>query len=336
MQKLKVGIIGLGVGEQHIVGYGSNSACEVVALCDFDESKLDKAKKKYSRVRVTKEANDIIDDPKIDVVSIASYDSHHYKQIVRSLEAGKHVLVEKPMCVKVSEAKHIRCLLNKYPDLCLSSRFPCRLIPRFKRVKKMIENGTFGELFYLDGAYNYGRLHKIIDGWRGEDQGYSGVFGGGVHIGDLFLWLTGSRIVEVTALANNIVTAGTNLKSDDCVISVVKFENGMLGKVAVSLGCVSPHHHLLSVYGTEATFHNEHGGGQLFKKTKQGGLSSRKVIEAYPGRKGKGDFQASFIDHIRKKAQPLVTVDDVFDAMSVCFAIEKAINLGRSVKVEYL
>ena len=336
MQKLRVGIIGLGVGERHIAGFSSNKGCEVVALCDFDGDKLDKIKLKYPRVSVTKKADEIIDNVQVDVVSITSYDSHHYKQVVRALERGKHVLVEKPMCVKTSEAKHIRRLLNKYPDLRFSSNFPLRLVPRFKRVKKMIEDGVFGELFYAEGDYNYGRLHKIVDGWRGRDEGYSGVFGGGVHIVDLLWWLTGSRVLEVTAFGNKIVTVDSDFKNYDCVVSVMKFENGMLGKVVINLGGVSPHSHVLSVYGTEATFHNQHSGGQLFSKTKQGGVSARRMTEAYPGKKGKGDCQASFIDYIINKSQPVVEVDDVFRAMSICFAIEQAINLSKPVKVEYL
>ena len=77
MKRLKVGIIGLGVGAKHIAAYQSHSSCEVVYLCDFSDDKLLEFGEKYPQIKRTKDADIILNDPTIDVVSIASFDKKH-------------------------------------------------------------------------------------------------------------------------------------------------------------------------------------------------------------------------------------------------------------------
>ena len=78
MERLRVGIIGLGVGEKHIEAYQRHPGCEVVALCDFSSEKLSAIGSKYPGIPLTDKADDLLQDPDIDVVSIASYDNYHY------------------------------------------------------------------------------------------------------------------------------------------------------------------------------------------------------------------------------------------------------------------
>ena len=136
MVKLNVGIIGLGVGEQHKLGYESHPNSQVTMLCDFSKNKIEKYQKKYPDLEITDKADDILEKPDIDIVSIASYDNYHFKHIMKALKNGKHVFVEKPLCLYENEAKEIRNFLNSHPDLILSSNLIMRKYPRFKYVKK--------------------------------------------------------------------------------------------------------------------------------------------------------------------------------------------------------
>lgn len=334
MKKLKAGIIGLGIGEQHIVGYQSHPQCTVVALADFSEERCAMAQKKYPGIRVTRSADDILTDPDIDVVSIASYDNFHYEQIVKAIENGKHVFVEKPFCLFEDEAHRIRALLKKHPEMHLSSNLILRKSPRFRLLKQMIVDGKFGTLISLEGDYQYGRLHKITEGWRGKIDFYSVVYGGGVHIVDLLLWLTGDTIVEVSAYGNHTASFGSDFRNHDTVTSIVRFKSGAVGKVGVNFGCVLPHFHSLTVYGTTATFLNGFDGGRLF--TSRDPKESPRIIDApYPGVQ-KGDLLPSFIDAILGRGEAEVTVDDMFRAMSVCFAMECASHGKNPVEVTYI
>ncbi|MBP9864899.1 MAG: Gfo/Idh/MocA family oxidoreductase [Candidatus Omnitrophica bacterium] len=332
--KLRAGIIGLGVGEAHIAGYESHPLCEVTHLCDFSDEKMAEAKRKYPHCVVEKDANAILDNPAIDVVSIASYDNFHHEQIVKAIRNGKHVFVEKPLCLFEKEAAEIRKLLREHPQVRLSSNLILRSSPRFRRLKQLIQQGDFGTLFSIDGSYLYGRLHKITEGWRGSLDYYSVILGGAVHIIDLMTWLSSDQVEEVKAYGNQIASAGSQFRYDDFSDAILKFKSGMIGRVSANFGCVHPHFHSFSIYGTQATFLNARPDGVLYRSSDPQVLPEP-VTEEYPGVK-KGDLIRNFIESLIGEAKPEVTAEDVFNTMSICFAIEKAIKTNSTVKVDYL
>ena len=128
---LRVGIIGLGVGERHIDGFSKDPRCEVVSICDFNPRKLKDVSSRHPNISTYKDANLVLDDPEIDVVSIASYDNHHYNQIVRAAMNGKHIFVEKPLCLLGEEFQDVAGVMAKHSDLQLSSNLILRRSPRF-------------------------------------------------------------------------------------------------------------------------------------------------------------------------------------------------------------
>lgn len=334
MKRLKAGIIGLGVGEKHIEGYQRHPDCEVVALCDFSEERLKAVAERFPGVRLFGQAKELLNDPEIDVISIASYDNYHYEQIVQAINNDKHVFVEKPLCLYEDEAIKIRSLLQEKPYLKISSNLVLRASPRFQQLRKMIADGELGQLFYVEGDYNYGRLHKITEGWRGQIDFYSVVYGGALHIVDLLLWLTGDRVTEVAAYGNNIASRGTRFRYNDMVVAILKFQSGLLGKVTANFACVSPHFHALALYGTKATFINGPEYGSLIT-SRDPGQPVRKITATYKGTP-KGSLIHSFIESILNNSTAEVTPDDVFISMSVCFAIEKATHQSGLVMVKYL
>lgn len=331
--KLKVGIIGLGVGEAHLEGYLSHPQCEVLALCDFSEAKLSQIKEKYPRFTYTMRAEDILDSPDINVVSIASYDNFHFDQIQRALGHHKHVFVEKPLCLYREQAEKIYIELKKKPHLKISSNLILRKCPRFQKLRQMIQDEELGDIYYMDGDYLYGRIHKITEGWRGQLDYYSIVYGGAVHIVDLFHWMTGKAIIEVSAYGNRITSKGSRYKYNDFAASLLKFSDGTIGKITANFGCVHPHFHSISLYGTKGTFINGLEHGTLWM-TRDPGAHPLKMMEAYPG-VHKGDLINSFVDAILKDESPEVTTEDIFKTMSVCFAIEKSVDEAGPVPVSY-
>ena len=331
-RSLRAGIIGLGVGERHIAGYRAHPACEVVAVCDFDDDKRRRAHELYPDLRVAAEADEILEDPEIDIVSIASWDNYHHRQIVTALDRGKHVFVEKPLVLRPDEAADIRDRLVNRPGLKLSSNLILRRTPRFIDLKQRISTGELGRLFLVEGDYNYGRIHKLIEGWRGDIDGYSLVLGGGIHMVDLLTWLTGDRVIEVTAYGNRLATAGSKFDNFDLVVAILKFRSGMVGKIACNGGCVHPHFHLVNIYGTKATFINDLPTARLYY-TRDPETPPQSIDGAYPGA-AKGDMLASFVEAILRDRQPEVTADDIFRSLAVCFAIERSAHDGGSVAIE--
>lgn len=333
MKSIKAGIIGLGVGEQHIVAY-QNQGVEILKICDFNPEKLAEVSSRYPELSTCLSALDIITDPEINLVSIASWDNDHCEQILTALTNEKHVFVEKPICLYEWEAKKIRETLKAKPHLRLSSNLILRYSPRFLDLRHRIQAGELGQLYYMEGDYNYGRIDKLISGWRGQLPFYSIVLGGGVHLIDLMRWLSQDEVVSVTAIGNQIVSASTHLAYPDLVVALLQFKSGLIGKLAVNFGCVYPHFHPLQVYGTHASFFNRLGAAELFT-SREPRVSPYSIATAYPGIH-KGALLEGFVQSLKTGTDWDVSENEVFATLAVCFAIEQALNRGGTVTVDYI
>jgi predicted dehydrogenase len=332
--QINAGVIGLGVGERHIAGYEASGRCRVVALCDIDPARLDEVAARHPGRRTTTSPADILEDPSIGVVSIASYDDAHAAQVVAAIEAGKHVFVEKPLCLTRGELDAIAAAAVRHPSCRLSSNLILRLAPRFVELRRRLGAGEFGRIYYLEGDYDYGRVHKITEGWRSRVPGYSVVHGGAIHLIDLLLWLSGGRVEEVFAYGNRIATEGTSFRRSDLVAALLRFRDGTVAKVTANFASVAPHHHRLSVYGTARTFEQSHTGAAYFS-SRDPAAAPEPVIDSYPG-VAKGDMLQSFIGYILDGTAPDVTMAEVFDTMAVSLAIEESLESGQPVNVKYV
>ena len=183
----------------------------------------------------------MLDDPAIDIVSIASYDSDHHEQVMRALEHGKHVFVEKPLCQTEQQAREIHAALAARPELVLSSNLLLRASPRFELLKRWIDDGRLGPRLLHGGRL---RLRPALEAHAragaATSSRYSVTLGGTIHLIDLLLWLTGDRAVRAQATANRLVTEGTKFRFDDLVVAILELESGGTMKVAANFGCVHP------------------------------------------------------------------------------------------------
>ena len=320
---VRIGVIGLGIGEKHVEAYGLHADAEVVMVCDQDADRLAEVAARHGIARATIDPAEVLADPDIDLVSVATWDDAHHQQVCAALEAGKHVFVEKPLCQYEDQARDIARLLREHEGLRLSSNLPLRRIPRFQLLREWVGEGRFGRLFLLEGDYDYGRLHKLTDGWRGALDHYSIVAGGGVHLIDLLLWITGDAIVEVQAMGTRVATQGTKFRDADTVIAVLRFAGGAIGKIGCNFACVHPHFHGVRVYGTEASFINALGDATLWTRGADRALAER-ITADYPTG-DKGQVARSVVDAILGRGEPEVSERDILNAMAVCFAIDRAI-----------
>jgi predicted dehydrogenase len=332
---LRAGVIGLGVGEQHIAGYEAHPGAEVAAICDLDPDRLEEVGRRHPGPRRTTRPEHVLHDPEIDVVSIATYDDAHFPQIYTALAGGKHVFAEKPLVTDRAEAEAIVALLDDDPRLRISTNVPLRLSPRFVRLRELIAQGQLGELFHLEGDYDYGRRHKLTDGWRGRIPHYSVLLGGGIHMIDLLRWLSGLEIAEVVGAAESrIATRGTAFRHPDFVTATLRTTTGATMKVNANLGCVSPHFHAVRVYGTVATFVNGLPDGQLHKPAPQGATTER-ITDPYPG-VAKSALVTAFVDAIHTRTPGPVDERAVFATLSACLAIEDALRSGSRTDVRHV
>ena len=329
---LNAAVIGLGVGEQHLKSLKNNPKIRNIKIFDKNLIKTRNLAKKYN-VYGCKNLQEIFNDDKIHIVCIASNDDNHLNHIERCLNSNKHIFVEKPALLSRLNAEKIFRILKKKRKIYFYSNHILRKSERFIKIKKMIKKNIFGKIYYFEGDYNYGRLNKIISGWRGKIKSYSITLGGGIHLIDLSNFLLKDKIIEVKSYSNNIVTKNTKFKYKDCIVTIVKFENNTIGKITSNFGCVYPHFHKLNFYGTKKTYENFIEYGKIY--TQRDRNIFKKIKDKYkPSNKSK--LFEEFLNSISKMKNRNKYIKEVFDCLSVCFAIDESVKNNKAIKVKYI
>ncbi|MCL2159646.1 MAG: Gfo/Idh/MocA family oxidoreductase [Oscillospiraceae bacterium] len=151
MAKLKIGIIGTGgIAGAHLNHYNHCENAEVVAGCDIVPGKAAEFFKRnnMAEAKAFDSAEEMLAKVDLDAVSVCTYAASHAKCAILALEHGLPVLLEKPMCVTIEEAKAI-VAAEKKSGKFVSVGFQPRYDPNIRRVKEIIESGMLGKVYYI-------------------------------------------------------------------------------------------------------------------------------------------------------------------------------------------
>jgi predicted dehydrogenase len=339
-RQLGIAVIGLGIGEQHARMYATLPSCQVKLLVDLDKSRAENLAMAFPNSDAGSDLDDALHRGDVDVVSIASFDDAHFDQVMRALSAGKHVFVEKPLCRTAGELAQVRAALDAQPSLHLASNLVLRGADLYRWLRSEIAGGAFGDIYAFDGDYLYGRLHKITEGWRGDADDYSVMLGGGIHMIDLMLWLTGQRPVSVHAVGNRICTRDSGFRYDDYTAATMTFASGMVGRITANFGCVHRHQHVMRVFGTRKTFILDDAGPRLMvaRDPAEPGLAMPQVepINLATKPAHKGALIPAFIDGIVANRSPRTPdLDATLDAIAIAAACDQAVSGSCPVQIGY-
>lgn len=329
---LRVGVIGLGVGEQHLAAYQADPRCEAVAICDIAPDRLAKVAARAPGAHATTDATEILQGEGVDLVSIATFDDAHYTQARAALDHGKHVFVEKPLCRTDDELRGLAAAHGRHPELGLASNLVLRAAPLFTWLRREIQSGDLGQVYAFDGDYLYGRLHKITSGWRGGVADYSVMLGGGIHMVDLMIWLLGERPLSVYASGNAISTRGSAFDQNDFASATFQFPSGTVGRITANFGSMHRHQHVVRVFGTKATVVSDDCGPRI-SRGRDPEPSEGLALAALPA--SKGVLIGRFVDAVVGSAPQDPDVDHEFAAIAACLAADRSMKSGTPVEVDY-
>ena len=168
--KYQAGVIGLSMGHGHCIGYRNHPNCELAAICDVDEARLNANKNEFGVAQASTDYRDIINNPDIDVVSIASPDFFHAEHCIAAIRAGKHVLCEKPLTLTLQDAKNIIAEVEKSKVKFMIGQV-CRYAPGFALAKRLVDQGAIGELYFVESEYahNYNSAKGVNADWPVND-----------------------------------------------------------------------------------------------------------------------------------------------------------------------
>jgi predicted dehydrogenase len=149
---ISVGVIGCGYwGPNLIRNFAESEAAELRWVCDRDARRLEKVARRYPSARATADCEQLFDDPRLDALVIATPVATHYPFARRALEAGKHVLVEKPLTASAREAEELIALAERR-GLTLMVDHTFIYTGAVRKIKELVSGGEVGDLLYFDSV----------------------------------------------------------------------------------------------------------------------------------------------------------------------------------------
>lgn len=353
--RVRVGVIGTGAIAmlRHLPAFATSAAkgaAEIVAVADVDEASARNAAATFGASHVFTDYRDLLQAP-IDAVSICTPNAYHEPAALAALDAGKHVICEKPLALDYSGARRMaeRAAAS---GLKHAVNFRYRWVPAAGYVRDLIEAGELGEIYHVYAHYFNGTLHDPQSPirWRQTRAAAgTGVLGDlGSHLIDLCRWWIG----EVASVQGHLRTFNTKrpligggigeVDVDDSVDAHLTFANGAEGVLSASQCAIGRNNHQrLELYGTKGAVIYEiekwdQGGDriQICLGSAQARYNAFATVPVSPARlTGHPERpMIDFIDAIRADRMPSPNFDDGMRCQEVIDAI--ALSSQRGARVE--
>jgi len=296
MDDVKVGVIGLGMGRAHLKGYEASPNAQVVALCDINEELLGRVLKERPNVRGFTDYGEMLAMRELQAVSVALPNYLHAPVTIAALEAGKHVLCEKPMAMNAAEAEQMKAASERTGRI-LMMHFNMRYMASAATLKPIMEAGGLGDVYHVTTTYTRRDGYPRLGSWFGQKAKSGGgpLIDLGVHRIDLALWLMGYP-KPVSAFGNvyDLLARGLTM----------------------------------SIRGTEGAVFEQ--GGQLVLCKKEHGVPTTCVLEQL---KPKQTPQEHFVECIIEGKQPEPSAEHGVIVMKILDAIYESARTGGEVKI---
>lgn len=244
MSVLRVGVVGMGIGQSHLLAWKDVAGASATAFAEIDDAKRSKGAAAWGIPGVA--SIDELLDPRsphrVDVVDLCTPPSMHEEQIIRCLDAGVHVICEKPLVDSVAACDRVATAAER-----AHAAFGARFMPIFQyrfgdgaaRARSLIDAGITGRLFTASATtwWRRGRSYYADAPWRGTWAGERGgcVLSHAIHNHDLLTWMTGP-LVELRAMT---ATRVNDVETEDCAVAIGRTADGGLVTMNVTLGAAS-------------------------------------------------------------------------------------------------
>jgi predicted dehydrogenase len=344
-ERVRIGVIGLGMGRNHAVQYRQCPEAELVALCDINAARREQVNSEVGPCRLYEHPEELLADEQVDAVSVALPNVLHHPVTMAALRAGKHVLCEKPLAMNACEAEEM-VVTARAGGRTLMVHFNVRFHATSMAVRRAVEEGRLGHIYYARTVWHRQRGIPGMGGWftRKELSGGGALIDIGVHRLDLALWLMGyPRAVSVTGVAYNYLgtrmaeQSGQRFDVDDLAAAFIRFENGAALTLETSWASNSEKREdqWTQLFGTDggATVRNWDEGYQfearLFLAHGAAGEGVRvehPVLPEHPE-----SAQAHFCRCLLRGEEPLATGEQGLEVMRILDAIYASAASGKEV-----
>ncbi|WP_019004103.1 Gfo/Idh/MocA family protein [Cohnella laeviribosi] len=352
MKPIRTAVIGTGsISDFHLKSYARHPDAELVAVCDLNAERARKKADQFGAAKSYSDYKELLADPDIDAVSVCTWNNTHAEISIAALRAGKHVLVEKPLCTTVEEALRIQEAVEETGKQLMIG-YVRRYDPNARLLKEFVDKGEFGDLYYAKASSI--RRHGNPGGWF-ADRSRSG--GGplidiGVHMIDLCWYMMG-RPKAVTVSGNTYRKLGNraNIRNlshykaadwdpkvntvEDLASAMIRFENGASLQVDVSFA--------LHAQKDEASIklYGDKGGFEIDPEIVIVTEKHDTILNVTPQTDHRGfHFEAAFqseIDHfvecVREGRKPISPVEDGVEMMKILNAVYESAERREEIRL---
>lgn len=337
--KVRIGVIGLGImGEQYARIYSAHPLAEVTAVCNRSQTRLDEIGDKYAvKARYT-DYEDLLNDKAVDAVCIATPDYAHYEPVKAALEAGKHILCEKPFTTELDEADELLNLSRSRPRQKLQVAFNHRWLSSYYHGYASIKRGDIGR-----PVAGYARKNdtiwvatEMID-WASKTTPTHFL---GAHDIDLMRWFFQSEPTEVHAYGAKGVLAARGIDTYDLIQAQVKFESRAFA--TIESAWIYPNvfptivDSFVEVVGSQGHIHFDRKRESIEMSTEKQFTYPKVFLTAEIFGKLRGAFVeclSDFVDAILQDTEPKVTAFDGRQVTAVLDAVSRSLESGKTETV---
>ncbi len=312
-----------------------NSHTEVVAIVSRSKDRGKAKAEEYGLTdyKVYEDYDEALKDPRVNIVTICTPNHLHAEQTIKAADAGKHILIEKPLALTWEDTKAMQEAVNRAGVKTIVS-YVLRWNPLFMTAKTLIEQDYLGELFYIETDY----FHRVDESYpcyewtMKESSGGSSLLAGGCHAVDAMRWFMQSEVVEVSAYSTGI---RDDLEYDGTLVMILKFANGRIGKISSSYDNISPYIFNVHLFGDKGTLLNN----RLWAPTKiSEQLDYMEIPVTTPD---SGDVTHHpfpneidhFVDCILNDKDAITNINDAVKTQEIVHAADLSAKEGRPVRL---
>jgi len=348
-KRIRIGIVGLGMGKDHIDPFRSHPDCEVAALCDTDQERLVDTSKEFGIERTYGSLDDLLADAsELDAVSIATPNFLHEPMTLAALEAGLHVLCEKPLALNAKQAERMVTAADE-AGLTLGVHYNTRMKPEHQYVRAMYEAGELGGVAMVHAGWVRQRgIPFWGSGWFCDrsKSGGGALIDVGVHVIDAALSACGFPEIESVSGKTyrrfaEIDEPGMACDVDDMAVAFIRCANGtvIIAETRWASHALELEDVFCSVDGSKAGAHwrytlqpGGHWDQRLETVMRSHGCLTRQRITEYP--RTMQTVQEDFVQSIVEGREPICTGRQGLHLMRVLDAIYESCETGREVRFD--
>jgi predicted dehydrogenase len=336
---LRVVVVGSGIGAQHIQAFrAAPDLFEVTALCDIDPQRAGRLAQEHAIPELLTDFTTAIRRTDVDIIDICTPPNFHFAQIRAAIEAGKHVICEKPIVGSLAELDQLEDLAEANGRQIMPI-FQYRFGRGLQKLKFLVDRQLTGEafVFNVDVAWWRSRDYYSVP-WRGKRATELGgaLLSQAIHAVDMVFYVLGSARTLFARTATRV----NPIEVEDCVAIAVEMSDGSLGSISVTLGSaaqISRHRFTFRKLSAESNTEPYANSAEpwvfSFPEEKQDERIERALAEFVPSAEGyEGQFRR-FYHSLCQAALPPVSLADARKVLEFIAAVYYSAEKGERVSL---